>query len=140
MSYIFTRLTKRQYVYNAENYVDIILFGCVIVWVERFYYYHSHHTSHPFADGETDESNTNFMLNIVVDNETEAFHFDYLLAIIGVMFWLRLFFMLQLTRTLGPLIKIVMAMVRELSSFMVIFMISLTGFTILGMMLFVELD
>mmetsp|Transcript_7215 Transcript_7215/g.5193 ORF Transcript_7215/g.5193 Transcript_7215/m.5193 type:complete len:99 (+) Transcript_7215:3103-3399(+) len=31
-------------------------------------------------------------------------------------------------------------MVKELGSFMVIFMISLTGFTILGMMLFVELD
>jgi len=65
-----------------------------MIWVERFYYYHHHHTSHPFAEGESDESNTNFILNIVVDNETEAFHFDYLLAAIGVLFWMRLFFML----------------------------------------------
>lgn len=94
MSYIFTRLTRRQYVYNAENYVDIVLFSSVLIWVERFYFYHSHHTKHPFAEGETDASNTNFILNIVVDNESGAFHFDYLLAIIGVLFWMRLFFML----------------------------------------------
>lgn len=140
LSYLFMKWTRRSYSIKMEYIIDLCLCGCVGEWLERFQYYHSHHTPHFFANGESNGSNTNFMLNIVVNNESGEFHFDYLLAIVGVLFWLRLFLMLRLTRTLGPLIKIIEAMVKELFSFMILFGISNMGFTVLGMMLFSELD
>eukprot|EP00351_Strombidinopsis_sp_SopsisLIS2011_P001145 CAMPEP_0116882880 /NCGR_PEP_ID=MMETSP0463-20121206/15278_1 /TAXON_ID=181622 /ORGANISM="Strombidinopsis sp, Strain SopsisLIS2011" /LENGTH=272 /DNA_ID=CAMNT_0004536839 /DNA_START=1987 /DNA_END=2805 /DNA_ORIENTATION=+ len=114
LSYLFMKWTRRSYSFKMEYFIDLALCGCVAEWIERFQYYHTHHVKHFFADSETDASNTNFMLNIVVNNESGEFHFDYLLAIVGVLFWLRLFLMLRLTRTLGPLIKIIEAMVFEL--------------------------
>lgn len=48
-----------------------------------------------------------FIYNIIDDINTGAFHFDFLLATIAAMFWLRLLFMLKLTKTFGPMIKII---------------------------------
>mmetsp|Transcript_34158 Transcript_34158/g.24671 ORF Transcript_34158/g.24671 Transcript_34158/m.24671 type:complete len:137 (-) Transcript_34158:1357-1767(-) len=136
MSYCFIKLTKRTFRVSADLFLDFALVGCICVWVERYFYYHTHHTGHPFAANEPNGSNSNYMINILEHNEIGDFHFDYLLAAIGMIYWLRLFNTLQLTRTLGPLIKIVQAMISDLFSFLTLYSISLAGFTSLGMMLF----
>jgi len=138
--FCYCKFTKRSFVISAEVIIDTALFCCVLLWIERDRYYHTHHTSHVFAADDADSSNSNFILNIIEANETGSFHFDYLLAFVATTFWARLFYMLQLTRQIGPLIKIIQAMIYDLTSFLVIYGISLMGFTSLGMMLFSELD
>ena len=92
--FFYCRFTKRSFVISAEVIIDTALFLCVVIWIERSSYYHTHHTSHVFAAGDDDSSNSNFILNIIEANETGSFHFDYLLAFVATMFWARLFYML----------------------------------------------
>ncbi len=47
------------------------------------------------------------MANVINDIDTGAFHFDFLLATVAGMFWGRMLLMLKLTKTFGPLLKIV---------------------------------
>jgi hypothetical protein len=63
------------------------------------------------------------MANVVTDLQTGRFHFDFLLAIVAALFWLRMLMMLKLTKTFGPMIKIILTMLNDLMTFSVIWII-----------------
>jgi hypothetical protein len=65
---------------------------------------------------------------------------DILLSFIVGFFWLKIFFLLRLTRTFGPMIKIIMAMVVEMITFICIWSLQLLFFACVGTLLFGELD
>ena len=63
------------------------------------------------------------MYVIMLERRAGSFHFDFLLACIASMFWLRMIVMLKLTKTFGPLIRIITAMLKELVIFLVLWVI-----------------
>mmetsp|Transcript_41316 Transcript_41316/g.29774 ORF Transcript_41316/g.29774 Transcript_41316/m.29774 type:complete len:92 (+) Transcript_41316:2546-2821(+) len=63
-----------------------------------------------------------------------------MLAAITFSAWMRLAFMLQLTTSLGPLTKTIVSMVKDLASFMVIYMLSCVAWASLGILMFPKLD
>lgn len=79
-------------------------------------------------------------MKIVEDIQTDTFRFDILLAVVTGLFWLKIFFLLKLTRTFGPMIKIIMSMLKDLTTFAVIWSIQLFLFACVGVLLFGEVE
>jgi hypothetical protein len=65
-----------------------------------------------------------------------GFQFDYLLAFIAFIFWLRGALMLTLTRSFGPLINVIAAMTADMATFFFIWALELIAYTALGVLLF----
>ena len=76
------------------------------------------------------------MQQLLEDNRTGDFHFDWLLAATAFGFWLRMLFMLILTNTFGPLIIITVQMMKNMSTFFVLFLINLIAFACVGILSF----
>mmetsp|Transcript_56426 Transcript_56426/g.77737 ORF Transcript_56426/g.77737 Transcript_56426/m.77737 type:complete len:200 (+) Transcript_56426:330-929(+) len=109
-----------------------------IVWIEKYIEFHSVHAVHPLAAKEPDWSTTNFILNII-EQEEDGFNFNYFLAAIAFCYWLRVLFMLKITGFLGPLIAIVLSMIRDLTSFGTLYAISCLTWASLGLLMFPKL-
>jgi hypothetical protein len=76
------------------------------------------------------------MYEILTKRKSNTFHFEVLVAVIASTFWLRMFLMLKLTKTFGPLIKIIYVMMRELMIFLVLWGIQLFIFSCIGILTF----
>lgn len=76
------------------------------------------------------------MYEILTKRKSNTFHFEVLVAVIASTFWLRMFLMLKLTKTFGPLIKIIYVMMRELMIFLVLWGIQLFIFSCIGILIF----
>ncbi len=79
------------------------------------------------------------MYDIIMASKNNSFRFDFMLACIASLFWLRMLLMLKLTKTFGPLIRIIHVMMKELGIFLVIWVIQLFIFTCIGFLIFGEL-
>jgi hypothetical protein len=55
------------------------------------------------------------------------------------MFWLRMILMLKLTKTFGPLIRIIDVMLKKLGIFLIIWVIQLFIFACIGFLIFGQL-
>jgi hypothetical protein len=77
-----------------------------------------------------------FLLNALDDIHTGKFRFDILLAFVGGLFWLKIMMLLRLTRTFGPIIKIISSMLETLVIFLILWLIIIMFFACMGMLLF----
>ena len=66
----------------------------------------------------------NISFNIIDD----TFHFDYLMAAITAIFWLRVIVLLRLSETFGPLLVMIVAMFKIMLTFFVIYFLGLLTF------------
>ena len=80
------------------------------------------------------------MWNLIEGIEDSSFRFDILLAFVSGMFWLKVFFLLKLTRTFGPMVKIIISMLADIISFCVIWCVQLFFFTCVGILIFGDLQ
>jgi hypothetical protein len=76
------------------------------------------------------------MYEIMMADLHNVFHFDVLLSVVASTFWLRMIIMLKLTKTFGPLIRIIQVMLRELFIFLVLWVIQLFIFACIGILVF----
>jgi hypothetical protein len=76
------------------------------------------------------------MYEVVMADKRNVFHFDVLLSVIASTFWLRMIIMLKLTKTFGPLIRIIQVMLKELFIFLVLWIIQLFIFACVGILVF----
>jgi hypothetical protein len=65
---------------------------------------------------------------------------DVLYSITAACIWLRVVYALRLTRFLGPLIKMVQLMIRDILVFLILFGCDLIIFASIGNMLFVSIE
>jgi hypothetical protein len=70
---------------------------------------------------------------------TGKFHFDFLLAALAFLFWIRFMSMLQLTATFGPIIRICFKMLYDMATFFCIFFLQITAFACVGVLTFGEI-
>ena len=138
ISYIYAKLTNRNFVLRFTSIFDMFIVVLVSVWFEKFEEY-------SFAEnrgmGLTDPPHGFhiFMQQMLQDNKTGDFHFDRLLAATAFFFWMRMLLMLILTNTFGPLITITLNMTKDLFIFFVLFGIELVAFACIGILAFGEL-
>eukprot|EP00347_Sterkiella_histriomuscorum_P007752 403347692 len=112
---------------------------CVIVWM----WYYNANLDIVQLEGSYGGSLTRnqvFVLSVIEDISDGVFRFDMLLAVHCGFLWLKVTMLLKLTRSFGPLIKIVINMMQDILEFFVIWSINLVFFSCVGMLLFGELD
>ena len=107
----------------------------VAVWFERYEIY-IHADNKGFGLTDPPHEYHIFMQELLEDNKTGRFHFDWLLSAVAFCFWLRLLFMLILTDVFGPLITITVCMMKDLMIFFVLFVIELIAFACVGILSF----
>jgi len=136
MTYFFAQLTTRSFrILTIGTIMDISLFTCVTIWLIKYEEYGQSDTGNP------DESfGKRFMERVIEEIEAGHFRFDFLLACTAAFFWLKVFSLLRLTRTFGPLIKIIMSMLYQIMVFCILWGIQLLLFTCIGVLVFGELD
>eukprot|EP00347_Sterkiella_histriomuscorum_P018923 403343649 len=111
----------------------------VSFWISKF-------VSADQPTGEPGEFDKNFnKLQVFVHNAVEEvseniFKFDILLAVHTSFLWMKVMLLLKLTRSFGPLLKIIEHMVHDFIYFCIIWGINLIFFTFLGMLLFSEIE
>jgi hypothetical protein len=111
------------------------LFSGVLAWVSRYQYLIL--LNDTVLDGL--DPKYSYIVHIVRDIRSNSFRMDILLGCVTGLFWLKIFFLMRLTRTFGPMIKIIMSMVTDLATFAVIWSIQLFLFACVGVLLFGEL-
>ena len=76
----------------------------------------------------------NISFNIIDD----SFHFDYMMASIAALFWLRCIVLLRLSETFGPLLVMIVAMVKVMVTFFVLYFLGLLTFASVGTLTLAE--
>ena len=117
---LYSKLTKRVFRLRSSNYLDFAICACILVWFEMFEIY-NHRDSKGFGLMSPPHPYHKFLNNVVDDINSGNFHFDWLMAGTAFFFWIRMLFMLQLTQTFGPLIRIISAMGTDLVTFFFLF-------------------
>ena len=80
-----------------------------------------------------------FLEEIMLEIKNHVFYFDILLAATVMFFWFRLLIMLRLTETFGPLIEIILKMIKDMIIFFGLYLIDLLMFASIGILLFPEI-
>jgi hypothetical protein len=137
---------------SAQSIIECALFIAVVLWI---YYDKKFRIEDPHNLYNTNDSNVDetFMVNLlwyihctssVLDadqcSRSHLFRLDILLAMVGFLTWLKLFFYLRNTKTFGPLFKMMEHMIVDLSKFMVIWLVIIIMFACVGILMFGELE
>ena len=80
------------------------------------------------------------MLNIIHVSHEGIYRIDALLALIGFLIWLRLFFCFRVSQTFGPMFRILYSMVQDLIKFIIIWFVIIIMFSCVGILAFGELE
>ena len=136
MTIVYAHKTKTEYKIKLEDFFDIVICVLISVWIYIFISFSRHQSRNPKI---ADTPLTIFMYDVIEANKKETLHFDFLLACVASMFWLRMILMLKLTKTFGPLIRIINVMFKELFIFLVLWAIQLFIFACIGIVVFSEL-
>lgn len=119
-TFYFTYMSDREYSLKIEDYFDFIISGLVIWWVRKYVEYSRMESSDLQIASTPQEI---FMYEVIKNIDNQSFHFDFLLASIAGCFWFRLLLVLKLTKTFGPMIKIIIVMLKELGIFVMLWLI-----------------
>jgi len=75
-----------------------------------------------------------------LEEKDNIFKMNFLIAVVAASFWFKVLMMLQLTKTFGPMIKIVVSMLKDLATFSILWIIQLFIFACIGFLIFGELE
>lgn len=70
------------------------------------------------------------------DPKLETFRLDLLLAVVVALYWIKIILLFQVTKTFGPIIKIIALMTKDLAQFLVLWSVILLVFTSVACILF----
>lgn len=133
MTLMYARKTKTEYKLKMEDLFDFVICGMISWWMQIYFEYRNRDASNPLIASTKDEI---FMFELMTAKTKNIFHFDVLVALIASAFWVRMFLMLKLTRTFGPLIRIIYVMITDLGIFLVLWGIQLFIFSCVGTLIF----
>jgi hypothetical protein len=71
---------------------------------------------------------------------TNTYAFEYLLAIAAGNTWLKLLLKLRVTKSFGPMFKVLQNMIVDLAQFLILWFIELIMFACVALMIFGQLE
>lgn len=138
---IYCKLTERKRHFKADEWVELIFASATFAWLAHYVMYKVKH-KHLAATAGKNGIDQIYMTSVIMEMQkgtTSHFKMNFLLAVVAASFWFKVLMMLQLTKTFGPMIKIVVAMLKELSLFSILWIIQLFIFACIGYLIFGEL-
>lgn len=133
MTSVYARKTKTEYKFKTEDMFDFVICFLIGWWLQIYFTYRNHEAVNPQIASTKNEI---FMYDIMVARDNGVFHFEILVAAIASTFWIRMFLMLKLTKTFGPIIRMIYAMLQDLGIFLVLWGIQLFIFACIGILIF----
>lgn len=126
---VFAKMTRINFRLTVSDFLDFTIVTIVtVIWVVVIDYETSD-LSYPLFSPDEDQTLENkFMGNISFNIIDDTFHFDYLMAAITAVFWLRVIVLLRLSETFGPLLVMIVAMFKIMLTFFVIYFLGLLTF------------
>ena len=139
--YIYSKYTKTSFFVTSANYVDLICFLLTATFWVVTNIYDERDMRYPiFGDPYDQLKEVKFVGNAVQDIIDEKFHFDFLVAAITAVLWVRVVMLLRLTSTFGPTIVMIASMVTIVLRFLVLYILGIFTFACIGTLTLVELD
>jgi hypothetical protein len=95
----FLQKTNRQNMgVSVIFYIEFILFFTVLVWIRDWNRFAYHDYDNDYLDHEEEfMPKEYFMVNVIWYIHKDTYRFDFLLAIIAFLTWLKLFFYFRIT-------------------------------------------
>lgn len=128
---VHNMLTKRDYTYSIDDLFDLIIAICVGVWTYCILTWMNidakpSHDGGDGAKGFSVKGEFKHYVYIAIE-KTGAKDFNTIMFLACMVFvmWGRFVVMLQLTRTFGPMLRIIINMLGEISKFLSIYFICL---------------
>lgn len=143
----FLERTKRfvsaaEILTNSTLLIECAIFVTqIIYWVDYFELCKEPYEGNKYVLPKvTYTSNQIYMLNIIYVSHEGIYRIDALLALIGFLIWLRLFFCFRVSQTFGPMFRILYSMVQDLIKFIIIWFVIIIMFSCVGILAFGELE
>ena len=128
-------LTRRDYTYSIDDLSDLVVAVCVSVWIWTYVEWADVVTDSRFEATKADR----YTWQVMEHDNLGDFKMLPFLAAMVVFLWLRFLLMLQLTKTFGPMLRILISMFTEVFKFIFIWLIVIICFTSVASLLFGEL-
>ena len=77
---------------------------------------------------------------MIYNIETDSYRFDFVLASLVLVTWLKFFLTFRFTRTFGPMFKVLMEMIVDLAKFLVLWVVLILLFTCVSLVFFSQND
>ena len=132
---IHNHLTKRDYTIMVDDLCDFGITACVGIWVYTYFSW-----SKLSIDGTpaTNDSEA-YTYYSMLKNSTGEFRIIVFLAAMVVFLWGRFIMMLQLTKTFGPMLRIIIVMFADVLKFLFVWGLVLIMLSSVASLLFGEL-
>ena len=130
-------LTKRDYSYSLDDICDFGITVCVSVWLYTWFDWSIIDCPPDATVCNVDWDKYTFWLFDKAGND--EFNFIIFLAVLIVLFWVRFLLMLQLTRSFGPMLRIIVNMFGDVLKFLFIWSIVMLCLASVASLLFGEL-
>ena len=127
--YVFSKITRSHFTFTLAEGLDFTIISIVtIIWVVVADFETSD-LKYPLFNKEEDaQLEIKFIGNIAFNIIDNTFHFDYLLASVTAVLWMRCILLLRLTETFGPTVVMIGKMVIIILKFLVIYILGLLTF------------
>ena len=129
--------TKRDYSYSIDDLSDLAIAVCVGVWIYTYFDWGSRESEDPELANTRQEKYAFFAIKFNVEGDFNLIPF---LAAIVFFMWARFILMLQLTKTFGPMLRIIINMFADVFKFLFIWTVILFCMASVSSLLFGELD
>lgn len=131
-------MTKRDYSYQIDDFCDLAITGLILFWLYMYISFSS--TDDPEVTNFTENLAERYMYITINKNIEKEFQLMPFLAVIVFLMWGRFLLMLQLTRTFGPMLRIIIVMFGDVLKFLFIWSVMLLCLSSVAGLLFGELD
>ena len=137
----FLKFTGRQSFNNYDYmfYTNGLQCLLTITWIFDWFYYQTPLPNNRYieAAGDVDFGPEEiFMLNVMLLIDRNFYRFDFMLAAVALLTWVKCLLQFRVTMTFGPMFKIMYKMVVDLIKFLVIWIMILLAFSCVSLLVF----
>jgi hypothetical protein len=73
-------------------------------------------------------------------DQERIFDFDYIMAALAMLIWVKVILAIESNRTVGPMLKMITVMTKDLATFIVLWSVILIFFLCVGQLVFVDIE
>ena len=147
------RTNREAALVTGLTFFDTILFVLIIKWIHDWVRFAEYDPTNKWLEEVGDSGGAeNMMMNVIwkihcgssLDDEDACeghhYQFDFLLGAIAFITWLKCSLQLKVSKTFGPLFKLIEEMSIDLAKFMVLWLFVIVTFTCVGTLIFGSLE
>ena len=140
VEYLFTVKTRRHFSMfsiSHSNFIDVAL--CIIITIRLEREYSVYRTGLSDLESGSFELHETYYNNIYVKEQDDDF-LSYMYAVTVMLVGIKGFYLVRYTRIFGPLIKMILLMIRDFLIFFLLLFLNILIFYFIGFLLFKDVD